>query len=164
MQCRLRLVHETGAWKSRLSTFRVHSMTARHLTVLHYPPRQHWHCVEIREPSWEEVSAAIRQMDDAEFPIVQLSWNDVDSCFDDEASFNIIGGPPTGFALFEFFPGWKFDDPGGGDEDVRLWQSDQGYFCKRRNIIVDIALVLKLSKVYFETGSYDEVRHACSSR
>ena len=103
-------------------------------------------------------------MDDAEFPIVQLSWNDVDSCFDDETSFNIVGGSATGFALFEFIPGWKFDSPEGGDEDVRLWQSDQGYFCKRRNIIVDIGLVLKLSKVYFETGSYDQVRHACSSR
>ncbi|RDS81894.1 hypothetical protein DWU99_15865 [Dyella psychrodurans] len=100
-------------------------------------------------------------MDDNGHPIVQLSWDDVDSCFDDESSFNIIGGGASGFALFEM-NGWQFDDPRGSDEDVRLWQSDQGYFCKRRNIIDDIDVVLKLARIYFETGSYDEVRRACS--
>lgn len=132
-------------------------MTAHHLTIVHYPPHEHWHCVEIRSPGWEDVSAAIRQMDDNEYPILQLSWEDVDTCFDDEASFNIIGGGASGFALFEM-NGWQFDDPDGSDEDVRLWQSDQGYFCKRRNIIAEVDVVLKLTHVYFETGSYDEVR------
>jgi hypothetical protein len=133
-------------------------MKARHLTIVHYPPRQDWRCVEVQSPNWEEVSAAIRQMDDQEYPIVQLSWKDVDTCFDDEASFNIVGGAASGFALFEFVAGWKFEDPTGGDEDVRLWQSDQGYFCKRRNIIVDIGSVLNLAQIYFETGSYEEMR------
>ena len=138
-------------------------MKAHHLTIVHYPPRQHWHCIEVRSPSWEEVSAAIRRMDDVEYPIVQLSWKDVDTCFDDEASFNIVGGAASGFALFEYDAGWEFEDLDGADEDVRLWQSDQGYFCKRRNIIVDIDAVLKLTRIYFETGSYDEIRRACSS-
>jgi hypothetical protein len=139
-------------------------MQPRHLTIVHYPPRQPWRCVEVRSPKWEEVSAAIRKMDDDEYPIVQLSWKNVDSCFSDEESFNVIGGGASGFALFEMIPGWKFDNPDGSDEDVRLWQSDQGYFCKRRNIIVDIDEILKLTRVYFETGSYDAVRRACSTR
>ena len=139
-------------------------MMADHLTIVHYPPRQHWQCVEVRSPSWDVVSAAIRQMDDTEYPIVQLSWKDLDTCFDDEESFNIVGGRPSGFALFEYTPGWMFEDPDGGDEDVRLWQSDQGYSCKRRNIIVDINEVLKLTQIYFETGSYDAVRRACSTK
>jgi hypothetical protein len=139
-------------------------MKARHLTVVHYPPRQHWRCVEVRSPSWETVSAAIRQMDDNEHPIVQLSWKDVDTYFDDEESFNIIGGGASGFALLETMGRWKFDNPTGGDEDVRLWQTDQGYLCKRRNIIDDIDAVLRLTKIYFEIGSYHEVRRACSTR
>jgi hypothetical protein len=65
-----------------------------------------WSCVEIKSPKWQDVSAAIRRMDDNEYPIVQLSWKDIDSCFDDEASFNVIGGPVSGFALFEVMPGW----------------------------------------------------------
>jgi hypothetical protein len=125
-------------------------MPARHLTMVHYPPQQPWRCAEVRSPKWEEVSIAIRKMDDDEYPVVQLSWKDVDSCFDDEESFNIIGGGASGFALFEHVPGWNFEDPDGGDEDVRLWQSDQGYFCKRRNIIIDIDKVLRLTQVYVE--------------
>lgn len=135
-------------------------MTAHHLTIVHYPPREPYRCLEIPSPSWEAVSSAIRQMDDNEYPIVQLSWEDVESCFDDESSFNIIGGVAAGFSLFEM-NGWRFDDPNGSDEDVRLWQSDQGYFCKRRNIITEIDRVLTLTRIYFETGSYDDVRSAC---
>jgi hypothetical protein len=138
-------------------------MKARHLTIVHYPPQQPWRCVQVRSPKWEEVSAAIRKMDDDEYPIVQLSWKDVNSCFDDEESFNIIGGGASGFALFEMIAGWNFQNPCGGDEDVRLWQSDQGYFFKRKNIIVDMDKVLRLARVYFETGSYDAVQHECST-
>lgn len=56
-------------------------------------------------PDWDTVSEAIRKMDDNEFPIVQLSWKAVDSCFNDEASLNIVGGSVPGFALFEMMPG-----------------------------------------------------------
>jgi len=133
-------------------------MPARHLTVVHYPSGEHWTCQEVASPTWDAVSAAILKMDDNEFPIVQLSWKDVESGFDDEESFNIIGGRLTGFALFQFFKGWEFDDPAGGDEDVRLWQSDQGYFCQRRNIVANVDDVLTLARVYFQTGSYDAVQ------
>jgi hypothetical protein len=95
-------------------------MQACHLTIVHYPPEQTWSCVEIKSPKWQDVSAAIRRMDDNEYPIVQLSWKDIDSCFDDEASFNIIGGPVSGFALFEVMPGWHFEDPLRSNDDVRL--------------------------------------------
>ena len=138
-------------------------MQARHLTIVHYPPQQPWSSVEVSSPTWEAVAEAIRRMDDDEYPIVQLSWKDIDSCFHDEESFNIIGGA-SGFALFEMIPGWSFEDPAGGDEDVRLWQSDQGYFCKRKNLIFDIDEVLNLAQVYFKTGSYEVVQRECLAR
>jgi hypothetical protein len=119
--------------------------------------------MEVRSPAWEAVSDAIRKMDDAEYPIVQLSWKDVGSCFHDEESLNIIGGA-SGFALFEMIGGWKFENPAGGEEDVRLWQSDQGYFCKRKNLILDIDEVLMLVEVYFNTGSYEAVQSECLVR
>jgi hypothetical protein len=136
-------------------------MTAHHLTIVHYPPREPWRCLEAQSPNWKQVSDAIQAMDDRAYPIVQLSWANVESCFEDESSFNIIGGVASGFALFEYNPGWTFEDPEGSDEDVRLWQSDQGYYCKRKNIITEIDAVLKLAHVYFETGSYDEIRKVC---
>ena len=136
-------------------------MRARHLTTVHYPPGQNWHCLEIDFSEWTAVSIAIRQMDDDTNPIVQLSHKDIESCFSDDSSFNIIGGISSGFALFEFIPGWRFEDPSGSHDDVRLWQSDQGYFCKRRNIVSDIDAVLRLARVYFDTGSYELVQSAC---
>lgn len=134
-------------------------MPARHLTIVHYPhPRgSGWYCDEVDRPEWDAVAAAIRNMDDDEHPIVQLSWKAVESGFDDMESFNIIGGAAAGFALFECEAGWQFDDPAGGDEDVRLWRSDQGYFCKRRNIITDVETVLRLARTYFDTGSFEAV-------
>jgi hypothetical protein len=139
-------------------------MPASQMTVVHYPPGEHWRCQEVRSPTWEAVSAAILKMDDNEFPIVQLSWKDVESGFDDEESFNVIGGRLAGFALFECVQGWAFDDPAGGDEEVRLWQSDQGYFCQRRNIVANVEDVLTLAQVYFETGSYDAVQQKVKVR
>lgn len=117
--------------------------------------------MEVESPSWEDIAAAIRRMDDNEYPVVQLSWEDVETCCEDESSFNIFGGVACGFALSEM-NGWRLEDPNGSDEEVRLWQSDQGYFCERKNLIVEIELVLKLTRIYFETGSYDEVRRAWS--
>lgn len=137
-------------------------MTAHHLTIIHYPPHKPWHCVEISSPSWDDVSAAIRKMDDNEYPIVELSWSDVDTCGEDEDSFHIVGGSAPGFAMSNFSGDWRFEDPNGSNEDVRLWQSDQGYFCKRKNIVADVEAALKIVKVYFETGSYDELRRVCS--
>ena len=100
-------------------------MRARHLTTVHYPPEAEWYCVECRNPEWHTVAEAVRQMNDDTHPIVQLSHKDIDSCFSDESSFNIIGGVSSGFALFEFVPGWMFEDPSGSHDDVRLWRSDQ---------------------------------------
>jgi len=136
-------------------------MTAHRLTILHYPPQQRWRSVEIPSPGWEDVSAAIRNMDDNEYPIVELSWADLEEGDVDEESFHIIGGAASGFAMSNFSGDWQFEYSNGSDEEVRLWQSDQGYFCKRKNVIADVDVVLKIARVYFDTGSYDEVRRAC---
>ena len=136
-------------------------MQAHHLTIVHYPQRQHWYSVEVRLPDWEAVSAAVQRMDDDEYPIVQLSYKDVESCFSDDSSFNIVGGAIAGFAMFEMIAGWQYEDPRGGDEDVRLWKRDQGYFCQRKNILADLDGVLRIAKVYFDTGSYEAVQTEC---
>jgi len=132
-------------------------MPAYRLGVIHYPPGQHWTKAEILSPSWHDVAAAIQRMDDNEYPIVELGWEEFE---DDETIFNIVGGVEAGFALFELVPGWQFEIPHGSEDRVRLWQSDQGYFCQRKNI-ADLDTALRLAKVYFETGSYAAVQQAC---
>jgi hypothetical protein len=50
---------------------------------------------------------------------------------------------------------WQYEDPVGGDDEVRLWDSDQGYFCREKNVLRDVEKVLRIAKAYYDTGSYD---------
>ncbi len=56
---------------------------------------------------------------------------------------------------------WQYEDPAGSDAEARLWDGDQGYYCKEMNILTDIEKVLRITKEYYATGSYknlDEVK------
>lgn len=90
-------------------------------------------------------------MDNYCFPIVQLSCNEFD---DDEEMFNVIGGNGR-WALFHMMGDWQYNDPNGSNANVRLWDSDQGYFCQQRNVITDINCVLRITKAFYDTGSYE---------
>ena len=109
-------------------------------------------------PSWAEIETAIRRMDDRCHPIVTLSCvvsGALTDAFEDEESFNVVGGDGR-WALFETMGAfWRFEDPDGSTEEDRLWESDQGYFCERRNIVTDIRAVLAMARAYYETGSYE---------
>jgi len=50
---------------------------------------------------------------------------------------------------------WQYEDPGGGEGQARLWDSNQGYHCKEKNVLTDIEKVFRIAKTYYETGSYD---------
>ena len=60
-------------------------------------------------------------------------------------------------SFFHQMGDWQYEDPNGGDDEVRLWESDQGYFCCEKNVLTDIEKVLRRIKVFYETGSYDNL-------
>jgi hypothetical protein len=125
----------------------------RQLTAIRYHRDRPWDAESTANPRWDEVVAAIRRMDDHFYPIVQLNCGEHD---DDETIFNVIGGNGR-FALFHMMGDWQYSDANGSDEEVRLWTSDQGYFCAQRNILTDMDKVLRIVKVYYETGSYADL-------
>ena len=123
----------------------------RYMTVIqYYRDSSPWTSYTVDGPTWNEVEEAIRKMDNFCFPIVKLGCGLPD---DDDDSFNIIGGDGR-LALFHFMGEWQFEDDSGDKSDVRLWDSDQGYYCKECNVIKDIDLALRVAKQYYETGSY----------
>jgi hypothetical protein len=125
-----------------------------HMTVIrYYRDGRHWDSEQVRSPSWSDAEAAIRRMDNYCFPIVQLNCTEHE---DDEGIFNVIGGDGR-WALFHMMGEWQYEDPSGGDGEVRLWDSDQGYFCKERNVLTDIERVLRITKAFYDTGSYDHL-------
>lgn len=94
-------------------------------------------------------------MDNYCYPIVQLNTTDNEY---DESIFNICGGSGR-WALFHIMGMWQYEQPGGSEEEVRLWDSDQGYYCREKNLLTDIAKVLRIAKFFYETGSYVDLDH-----
>lgn len=98
-------------------------------------------------------------MDNYYFPIVQLSCCDLkdgETGFDDEESFNIIGGTDK-LALFHYMSEWQYERDSGGDEEIRLWDSDQGYFCQEKNVIYDVNIALNIISTFFQNGDYNSL-------
>jgi hypothetical protein len=130
----------------------------KHMTRIDYSKdNRPWQDHRVDQPSWNDIEAAIRKMDNDCFPIVLLSCRELDedeNGFDDEDAFHAIGGNGQ-FALLHCMAEWQYEDPDGGERDVRLWESDQGFFCLEKNIIEDIERVLRLVKEFYQTGSYD---------
>ena len=125
-----------------------------HMTVIrHYRDGRHWDAEQVNSPAWSDVESAIRRMDNYCFPIVQLCKTE---CEEDEEIFNVCGGDGR-WALFHLMGDWQYENAGGGEGEVRLWESDQGYYCREKNVLTDIAKVLRITKVFYETGSYDNL-------
>jgi len=123
-----------------------------HMTITrYYRDGRPWDTERVDEPSWSEVEAAVRRMDDFCFPVVALNTTPDDS---DENIFNVLGGNGR-WALFQMMADWVYEDPAGSDEETRLWESDQGYFCREKNVITDVEKVLRITKAYYVSGSYD---------
>ena len=79
-------------------------------------------------PTWTQVEAAIRRMENYCYPIVQLGCGDAE---DDEDSFNVIGGDGR-LALFHFMGDWQFEDDSGDEAETRLWDRLCGRACRSR--------------------------------
>ncbi len=125
-----------------------------HLTIIrYYRDGRPQDSKVIPNPGWQDVADSIRKMDNYCFPVVKLNLAE-----DNEAEniFNVIGGNGR-FALFHLMGDWQYEDPNGGDAEVRLWERDQGYFCQAKNVLTDIEKVLRIAKVFYETGSYDNL-------
>jgi hypothetical protein len=122
--------------------------------IRYYKNGKSWTSKDIKYPKWEEIERAIKRMENYCFPIVKLSMTDNT---DDENTLNVIGGNRR-WALFELMGNWEYSDQSQDDTDVYLWDSDQGYECKEKNVIKDINILLKYIRVYYETGSYEKLK------
>ena len=129
------------------------SSILRMTVIRYYRDRRPWVAGEIDSPSWSDVEEAIRRMDNYCFPIVQLNTTDND---EDENIFNVVGGDGR-WALFHMMGDWQYAEPGGSEKEVRLWESDQGYYCREKNVLTDVEKVLRIVRKFYEAGSYDDL-------
>jgi len=123
--------------------------------VRYYRDGGHWDKERVVLPSWSDVEAAVRRMDNYCFPIVHLNTTEDE---EEESIFNIVGGDGR-WALFQMMGEWKYTDreyQGEIDEEW-LWESDQGYCCETNELLTDVEKVLRIVRKYYDTGSYDEL-------
>lgn len=130
------------------------SSPIHHMTVIrYYRDGRPWDYETVVGPSWSQVEFAIRRMDNYCYPIVNLNCSE----FDEEAAiFNVLGGNGR-WTLFHEMGEWQYEDSSRGDGEVWLWDSDQGYGCKQKNILTDVEKVLRITKAFYESGSYDHL-------
>jgi hypothetical protein len=121
----------------------------------YYRDGRPWDTERIASPTWPDVEAAIRRMENYCFPIVRLNMTDDD---EDQAVFNVVGGAGR-WALFQMMGQWQYTgrDYQGEIDEEWLWESDQGYCCETNNILTDIEKVLRIVRKYYDTGSYAEL-------
>lgn len=106
--------------KTELGLWRRMATTIHHMTVIRYTlDGRDCDAEQVTAPDWATIEAAVRRMDNYCFPIVQLNTTE-----SDEASgiFNVCGGNGR-WALFHMMGDWQYEDPGGGEDEVRLWGS-----------------------------------------
>jgi len=124
------------------------------MTVIrYYRDQRPWDSVVSRSPLWSDVEASIRRMDNFCFPIVQLNTAESE---ESENIYAIFGGDGR-WALAQMMGDWQYELPGGGEGEVRLWESDQGYYCREKNILTDVEMVLRITKEFYDTGSYENL-------
>jgi hypothetical protein len=124
-----------------------------HMSVIrYYRDRSGWDQEDVVGPGFDLIEEAIKRMDNYCFPVVQLNPGQDE---EDEGILNFIGGNGR-IAVFGL--AWCFEDPNGANTEVALWESDQGYFTKEKNILTDISDVLRLARVFSETSSYLELQ------
>jgi hypothetical protein len=105
----------------------------------------------VERPSWPDVQAAIRRMENFCFPIITLSFDT-----SEQDGLIVVGGPRR-YSATRVDGSWIYERPGGGDQEVRLWDSDQGFYCRERNILRTRRKTLEIAKAFYETGDFEQV-------
>ena len=66
----------------------------------------------------------------------------------------IIGGNGK-YALREVDDGWAYHDPVGGEEEVDVQTSGEGYRCPASSVCTDLARVLQIARRFCETRTFE---------
>jgi len=90
------------------------------------------------------------------FPIVTLAFD-----ASEQDGLIVVGGPRR-YSATRVDGSWIYERPDGGDQEVRLWESDQGFYCRERNIIGTRRKMLEIAKAFYETGDFEKVAEIAS--
>jgi hypothetical protein len=127
------------------------------LEITEYPPpgNSGYQTHVVRDPSWEEIESAIRDLDHYCFPFIFMGLRD-ECC--GEYCMSVLGGP-NGYSICvaaEASNWVQYCDPSHTGGEIDVWTSDQGFYPKERYVAYDLNLVLRVARYYSETGQPDQ--------
>jgi hypothetical protein len=105
----------------------------------------------VERPTWLAVRAAIRRMENFRFPIVTLATD-----VSEQDGLIVVGGPQR-YSATRVDGSWTYERADGDNQEVRLWASDQGFYCRERNIIRTRRKTLEIVKAFYDTGDFRRV-------
>ncbi len=144
-------------------------MHAKVLDFVVYESQWKWHSEQVALPTWEQIEEAIRRLDKFHYPFLYLlpTLDQTEhQLVEDHEWFYVIGG--KGEYWFSATIGGKWEkhylNRAGGDQEVDLWTSDQGFEAADKEVCRDLDLVLQAARYYAENGGYDpRVPWSCES-
>jgi hypothetical protein len=113
-----------------------------------------WRPHEVADPSWEQIEAAVRRLDRFRHPFLFLRLRED---MPDEDRLEVMGGDGAWWVARTFGGHLqrRLVNPEGGDEEVRVWTSDQGFADEGRFVCENIEVVLQVTRYFAEHGDFD---------
>ena len=131
-------------------------MRVKLLAIALYESNGHQRRMEkIRYPRWLDIEASIRRLDQYQLPFIWL-LNSVDATEDASPDFNVIGG--KGLYAFDCRAEgreYRHCNPLGGDQEITIWRSDQGWDCAEKYVCTTLDIVLQAAEYFCAHGTPD---------
>lgn len=128
--------------------------------VVYGPTGWGWKAEKVWYPTWDVVEQAIRRLDQFRYPFVWL-WETEDEsqqAIDGIGQLLEVMGGEGVWWLAGSFEGYfqrRLDYPERGEQEVRIWTSDQGYGDAERHVCRDIEAVVRAARYYADHGGFD---------
>ena len=135
-------------------------MHAKILDLVVYESQYNWHAHQVVHPTWAQIEEAIRRLDKFHYPFLHL-WPTLDESqhelVEGNEWFSVFGGEGEYWFAATIGGQWEnhYVNGGGGDQEVYLWTSDQGFAAPDKYVCHDLNVVLQAARYYAEKGGYD---------
>ena len=130
-------------------------MFVNRLDVIVYPFDGPWHKESTVRPAWPLIEEAIRRLDKSEYPFLFLCLSETQH--DDDERLEIMGGEGD-YWVAGTFDGYfqrRFFNPDGGDGEIAVWTTDQGFGDADRHICHDVEVVVRMARYFFDHRDFD---------
>jgi hypothetical protein len=135
-------------------------MHAKILDFVVYESRWRWRSEQVARPTWTQIEEAIRRLDKFHYPFLHL-WPTLDESqhelVEDREWFTVIGGNGEYWFAATIAGRWEshYLNGAGGEQQVHLWTSDQGFMAADREVCRELNVVLQAARYYADHGGYD---------